>query len=159
MKSDILRYREKRESLVARKEQLGLLIQQINSKQSDLQVWQKRLEEATRFVERSNAIMTKSAEIEAGYSEYRNILSQDEQLNEKLKKSLELVQRKGKLEGLIASAQNVFTNERKMLAIRVTELNAKFDRLPQFRQQKTASGSPGRTGADRSRDRREKKAV
>jgi DNA repair protein SbcC/Rad50 len=133
--SDILKYREKRESLVAHKEQLGLLIQQINSKQGDLQIWQKRLEESTRFVERSDAIMTKSAEIEAGYAEYRNIVSQDEQLNEKLKKSLELVQRKGKLEGLIASAQNVFTNERKILATSVTELNAKFDRLPQFRQQ------------------------
>jgi DNA repair protein SbcC/Rad50 len=134
--SDILKYREKRESLVARKEQLGLLMQQINSKRNDLQVWQKRLGEAARFVERSNEIMTKSAEIEAGYSEYRNIVSQDEQLNEKLKKSLELVQRKGKLEGLIASAQNIFTNERKILATRVTELTTKFDRLPQFQQQK-----------------------
>ena len=109
-----MKYREKRESLVARKEQLGLLMQQINSLQKDLQIWRKRLEEATRFVERSNEMMTKSAEIEAGYSEYRNIVSQDEQLNEKLKKSLELVQRKGKLEGLIASAQNIFTNERKI---------------------------------------------
>jgi exonuclease SbcC len=134
--SDILKYREKKESLVARKEQLGLLMQQINSKQSDRQVWQKRLEEAARFVDRSNEIMTRSAEIEAGYSEYINIVALDEQLNEKLKKSLELVQRKSKLEGLIASSQNIFTNERKIMATRVAELNAKFDRLPQLQQQK-----------------------
>jgi DNA repair protein SbcC/Rad50 len=133
---NLSKYRTERESLVARKEQMGLLMQQINSKKNDIQVWQKRLDDAIRYIERSNKIMTKSAEIENGYSEYKNTVTQDEQLNEKLKKSLELVQRKSKLEGLIAATQNTYSNERKILLSRLTELSTKFDRLPQIREKR-----------------------
>lgn len=134
--NDILKYRKIRESLVARKEQMGLLMQQINSKKDDIQIWQKRLDDATRNIERSNKIMTNSAEIENGYSEYKNTITQDEQLNDKLKKSLELLDRKTKLEKFIASAENTYGNERKSLLTRITELSVKFDKLPQIREKR-----------------------
>ncbi len=82
---DLLKYRKEKESLVARKEQMGLLMQQINSKKNDIQIWRRASDNTNRYIERSNKIMTKSAEIENGYSEYKNTVNQDEQLNEKLK--------------------------------------------------------------------------
>ena len=111
-------------------------MQQINSKKNDIQIWQRRLDDATRYIERSNKIMTKSAEIENGYSEYKNTVNQDEQLNEKLKKSLELLDKKTKLEKFITAAENIYSNERKNLLTRIAELSVKFDKLPQIREKR-----------------------
>jgi DNA repair protein SbcC/Rad50 len=131
----ILVQRKRKEALISHKESLNLVLQQLNEKERELGVWEKRLAESKASIDRFNQIIESASEIQHGYSEYKTIAGQEDTLNEKLKKSLELVQRKNKLEGLISAAQSAFGNERKILLTRVSELTAKFARLPGLKQQ------------------------
>ncbi|MBN1375436.1 MAG: SMC family ATPase [Dehalococcoidia bacterium] len=133
--SDILKLRAQKELLVSRKEQLGILSQQIESKKDEINLCQKRFNDMANHIQRYTKILSQSEEIEKGYAEYRSVLSMDEQLNDQLKKIHNLNQRKKPLEELIASIQNTYYNKRKILSSRLAELTAKSERLPQFRRQ------------------------
>jgi len=130
----ILELRQKKDSLASRKEQLHLISQQLTSRQKDLDTWQNRIVSSQSSIERFSKVLVRKDEIENGFSEFRRVAALEEQLNEKLKRSLELVERKNKLEGLITAAQNVYASEFKTLSTRVTELESKYNRLPGLQQ-------------------------
>jgi DNA repair protein SbcC/Rad50 len=132
--NDVAVCRKKKEALAARKETMDVLKQQLSNKKRELNDWDKRLAESTRSIEHFNSLLNKAAEIEQGFSNYKDTTALEEAQNEKLKKSLDLVQRRGNLESLISSLQNTYNGEKKLLSTRVTELREKSARLPELQQ-------------------------
>jgi exonuclease SbcC len=126
--------RKKKEALAVRKEQLQLIQQQVISRKKDLLAWQTRLAESINQIEYFTGVLERTREIEEGYARYKESTALEETLNDQLKKSLELVNRKNKLTELITVAQNTFNIERKSLSARVSELESKFNMLPQLQR-------------------------
>lgn len=133
IEAEIAALRQK-EALSARKEQMQLVQQQITSRNKDLQAWQMRLAESVKQVEHFTGILDRTNEIEDGYTRFKESAALEEKLNDQLKRSLELVNRRNKLTELITSVQNTFNIERKALSTRVSELESKFSALPQLHQ-------------------------
>lgn len=135
----IASHRQKKEALSIQKESLDLLIRQLEDKKAERQSWIKRLSDSTSLVERFNKIMTSANDIEKGYAHYQDTVAEEVTQNEKLKKSYELGNRRKDLERFIASAQNAYGSERKLLSSQVAELTAKINCLPQLHVQLSAS--------------------
>jgi exonuclease SbcC len=132
--AEIAALRKKKEALAVRKEQVELIKQQIISRKKDLLAWQARLAGAVKQIEHFTGVLERTLEIEEGYTRYKESAALEETLNDRLKKSLELVNRRNKLNELITSAQNTFNIERKSLSTRISELESKFNMLPQLQQ-------------------------
>ncbi len=134
LNSEIAELRKKKESLAARKDQAQLVQQQISGRRKDLLAWQARLADSVRLLGHFNAVIEKAGEIEEGYRAFKEASALEEALNEKLKKSLDMINRRNKLTELITSAQNTFNIERKTLSTRVSELESKINMLPQLQK-------------------------
>ncbi|MHB8085236.1 MAG: AAA family ATPase [Dehalococcoidia bacterium] len=132
LEAEITVLRKKKEALAVRKEQLQLVQQQIASRNKDIGSWRMRLAESGKQVDHYNEILDRSSEIEDGFTKFKESAALEDKLNDKLKKSLELVNRRNKLAELITSVQNTFNIERKSLSVRVSELESKFSALPQL---------------------------
>ncbi len=132
--ADIAALRKKKETLAVRKEQVQLIQQQLTSRKKDLLAWQSRSAESVKHIEHSTGVLERAREIEDGYARYKESAALEEKLNDQLKKSSEMVNRRIKLSELITSAQNAFNIERESLSTRVSELESKFNMLPQLRQ-------------------------
>ncbi len=130
--SEMAALRKKKEALASRKEQVLLIRQQISSRTKDLQAWQTRLAESIKQIQHFTGVLERTREIEEGYASYKESAALEEALNDRLKKSLELVNRRNKLTELITSAQNTFNIERKSLSTRIGDLESKFNMLPQL---------------------------
>jgi len=131
---EIATLRKKKEALAARKEQVQLIQQQISSRNKDLLAWQTRQAGSIKQIEHFTGVLERTREIEEGYARYKESAAYEETLNDQLKKSLELVNRRNKLTELITSAQNTFNIERKSLSTKISELESKFKMLPHLQQ-------------------------
>jgi len=134
---EISGFRHRKEDLLVKQKQLELIKQQVGVRNSDLQSWQQRLAAAESNIEKIEKLLSRRDEIEKGYAEFKKLSIQEDVLTEKLKKYLELIQRKNKLETLVNSAQNMYTNQLKVLSNRVDELQVKASRLGGLEQQKS----------------------
>jgi exonuclease SbcC len=130
--------RQQKDSLIARKDHLRLVKDQIDHRSQNLLLKKQRLDATTTSIARTRKILEKRDDIEHGFERFQQASALDEEMTGKLKISRELEMRKARLEALVNAAQSAYSNELKLLASRIKDMDAKHIRLPQLQEMRAA---------------------
>jgi len=139
--SDLQVLLKKKETLLARDEQLKLVQRQFAGKTEDIRVLQGKLNESLKSIERFNKVISGQADIEKGHTTYKELVVSEEEQNTRLRRFHDLSQRKNRLEAIITAAQNAISSERKVISARIAELENRCSQLPSLEKNREALNS------------------
>jgi exonuclease SbcC len=132
---ELNRLRQKKESLDNKQEQLNQIEEHITATRRELERRDHEVKQLHSRIKEYEEVIAQRTSIEDGYAQLTEARRQNDELNQKLELLVKLRESKNQLEKSIEQAQAALITEHKLAQTRITELEAKAQRLPQLRSE------------------------
>ena len=126
--------RRQKESLEVKREQLSNTEVHLSETKRELERRQAKNKEQQARMAEYERVLAERAAIEKGYSDFMEIRSLNDQINQKLTQLLVLRERIGKLDKVIRQAAEALTIEHKLIQAKFADKEAKFARAHQLEE-------------------------
>ncbi len=126
--------RRQKESLEVKREQLSNTEVHLSETKRELERRQAKNKEQQARMAEYERVLAERAAIEKGYSDFMEIRSLNDQINQKLTQLLVLRERIGKLDKVIRQAAEALTIEHKLIQAKLADKEAKFARAHQLEE-------------------------
>ena len=126
--------RRQKESLGVKREQLSNAEVHLSETKKELEHRQAKNKEQQARMAEYERVLAERAAIEKGYSDFMEIKSLNDQINQKLTQLLVLRERIGKLDKVIRQAAEALTIEHKLIQAKLADKEAKFARAHQLEE-------------------------
>jgi exonuclease SbcC len=127
--------RRKKETLEMKKAQLDEIEIRLTNSARDLQRREEQAGEHISRIKKYEEIITRSEEIESGYSRFIGVKASGEKLEQKFRQSVNLERQKTQLEARIEKSRNALTTEHTVAQREIVRLEGKVKALPEFKDQ------------------------
>ena len=127
--------RKKKELLESKKSQLTQLEEHISNIQRNLGLWEGEIKERQLGIKSYEELIAQRSSIEEGYARFTQTKSLNEELDQRLRQSTILTQRKHQLEMAIAEKSQHLLREHALVESKIGELQTKKQKLPQLKSE------------------------
>jgi exonuclease SbcC len=133
--AELNRRRQEKESLENKKSQLLQLEEHLSQTEREISQWDEQLRQRRSRIKEYEEVIGRRAAIEEGYAKLLEAKKINEELDRKLGQLRILENRKHQMEMAIQQAQAALTTEHKLAQSRIEELEVKWQKLPQLRNE------------------------
>ncbi|MFC1980898.1 AAA family ATPase [Chloroflexota bacterium] len=134
--SELNAKRQEKEALERKKKQLEQLEMHIGDTSKDLELWDEQLKQHQSRVREYEGFISQRATIEDGYARFVKDKKLGEELDQKFRKMALLNERKHHLEMALTEASQGLLREHALAQSKITEMEARSQRLPSLKYQR-----------------------
>jgi DNA repair protein SbcC/Rad50 len=127
--------RGRKETLQQKKAQVDEMEARAVQVERDLKAWEEQAGEHLARIGRYEAVITRRAEIEAGYTSLSGVKKSGEEIDSRSRQAARLEGQRAQMEKLVASARNELTAEHTVNGREIGRLEARAENLPALRGQ------------------------
>jgi DNA repair protein SbcC/Rad50 len=109
--------------------------------ETDLQQWQKKVENYSSAIEAYERVLVKKDEIRKGYADFADVKERNDEFNKKLSALMAIREQKAKLEKKIVEQNHKLTTEFEVIQARIRQKEEKSNSIPEFETKLNAAHS------------------